>query len=64
MPCRFSDYDLVEGDQEYLQFLIEPGVTRGTARPIVRAIDKWINEVSQDLSLERNSQDSSDDNAP
>ncbi|KAL4994005.1 hypothetical protein BDV10DRAFT_177723 [Aspergillus recurvatus] len=58
------DLELVEGDEEHVQFLIEQGVTKGTARRFVRDIHEWINQERRDPSLEQNSQDSSDDSVP
>ncbi|KAH8431365.1 uncharacterized protein LDX57_009023 [Aspergillus melleus] len=53
------DLELVEEDQEHVQFLIEKGVTKGTARRFVRDIHEWL-EYVKELSLERCSQGPSD----
>ncbi|KAH1972669.1 hypothetical protein KXV92_005592 [Aspergillus fumigatus] len=46
------DLELVEEDQEHVQFLIEQGVTKGTARRFVRDIYEWANHVRKDPSPE------------
>jgi hypothetical protein len=46
------DLELVEEDQEHVQFLIEQGVTKGTARRFVRDIHEWV-ECVRELSPER-----------
>ncbi|BDD64336.1 hypothetical protein MAP00_009163 [Monascus purpureus] len=46
------DLELVEEDQEHVQFLIEQGVTKGTARRFVRDICEWVEHV-RELSPER-----------
>lgn len=53
------DLELVEEDQEHVQFLIEQGVTKGTARRFVRDIHEWL-EYVKELSPERCSQGPSD----
>ncbi|KAJ0418357.1 hypothetical protein BJY00DRAFT_185948 [Aspergillus carlsbadensis] len=57
------DLDLVEGDQEHVQFLIEQGITKGTARRFVRDINEWSEQARSDPSLEQNTQDPSDGSA-
>ena len=57
------DLELVEGDQEHVRFLIEQGVTKGTARRFVRDIHEWVKHVRRDLSPEQSRQDPPDDNA-
>lgn len=47
------DLDMVEGDQEHVQFLIEQGVTRGTARRFIHDIREWVRQVRRDMSPER-----------
>ncbi|KAL3494397.1 hypothetical protein BJX62DRAFT_197946 [Aspergillus germanicus] len=53
------DLELVEENQEHVQFLIEQGVTKGTARRFVRDIHEWV-EYVKELSPERCSQGPSD----
>ncbi|BDD55971.1 hypothetical protein MPDQ_004056 [Monascus purpureus] len=53
------DLELVEEDQEHVQFLIEQGVTKGTARRFVRDIPEWVEHV-RELSSEGCSQGAPD----
>jgi hypothetical protein len=55
------DLKLVKEDQEHVQFLIDQGVTKGTARRFVRDIYKWANHVRKDPALEGGIQDSPED---
>lgn len=55
------DLELVEGDQEHVQFLIEQGVTKGTARRFVRDIYEWAKHVRKDFSPEGSIQDHPED---
>jgi hypothetical protein len=55
------DLELVEEDQEHVQFLIDQGVMKGTARRFVRDIYEWANHVRKDSAPEGGIQDSPED---
>ncbi|KAL4934772.1 hypothetical protein BDV06DRAFT_208288 [Aspergillus oleicola] len=44
-----------------MQFLIEQGVTKGTARRFIRDIHEWVEHVRCDPSPEANTDDISED---
>ena len=55
------DLELVEGDQEHVQFLVAQGVTKGTARRFVRDIQEWTEHVGGHLLSEARIQDTLDE---
>ena len=55
------DLELVEGDQDHVQFLVAQGVTKGTARRFVRDIQEWTEHVGGHLSSEARIQDTLDE---
>ena len=44
--------ELVEDNQEHVQFLIKQGVTKAAARQFIRDIHEWAEHVSCDPSVE------------
>lgn len=55
------DLELVEEDQEHVQFLIEQGVTKGTARRFVRDIHEWAEHMRGGQSPDTRIHDPLDD---